>query len=125
MLRDRIFILVFLLCVHSLVLGLTTSLPDFDTVIKNGKIVDGTGNPWFRGDIGISGDKIVKIGRIPSEKGKTIFDLEDIQDKATFVDPHQYPEGIEYVLVNGKIVVDHGKITGKLPGRILYGPGKK
>jgi N-acyl-D-aspartate/D-glutamate deacylase len=54
-----------------------------------------------------------------------VFDYEDIQDKATFIDPHQYPEGIEYVIVNGEIVVDHGKITGKLPGRILYGPGKE
>jgi N-acyl-D-aspartate/D-glutamate deacylase len=53
-----------------------------------------------------------------------IFDLEHIQDKATFMNPHQYPEGIEYVLVNGEIVVDHGVITGKLPGRIIYGPGK-
>jgi N-acyl-D-amino-acid deacylase len=54
-----------------------------------------------------------------------IFDFEDIKDKATFMDPHQYPEGIEYVLVNGQVVVEHGKITGKLPGKILYGPGKK
>jgi N-acyl-D-aspartate/D-glutamate deacylase len=54
-----------------------------------------------------------------------IFDLDRIQDKATFMDPHQYPEGIEYVIVNGEIVVDHGKITGKLPGQILYGPGKE
>jgi N-acyl-D-aspartate/D-glutamate deacylase len=54
-----------------------------------------------------------------------IFDLNKIQDKATFTDPHQYPEGIDYVLVNGETVVDHGQITGKLPGRILYGPGKK
>ena len=54
-----------------------------------------------------------------------IFDPETIQDKATWDNPHQYPEGIDYVFVNGEIVVDHGKITGKLPGRIIYGPGKK
>jgi N-acyl-D-aspartate/D-glutamate deacylase len=53
-----------------------------------------------------------------------IFDFDKILDKATFMDPHQYCEGIEYVFVNGEIVVDHGKLTGKLPGRIIFGPGK-
>ncbi|MCP4725566.1 MAG: D-aminoacylase, partial [bacterium] len=54
-----------------------------------------------------------------------IFDYDRIQDKATFVDPHQYCEGIDYVMVNGEIVVDHGELTGKLPGKVIYGPGKK
>jgi len=53
-----------------------------------------------------------------------IFNPLTIKDKATFENSHQYPEGIDYVFVNGEIVVDHGKITGKLPGRIIYGPGK-
>jgi len=53
-----------------------------------------------------------------------IFDLNRIQDHATFANPHQYSEGIEYVMVNGHITVDHGKITGELPGRVIYGPGK-
>ncbi|MFC1564981.1 amidohydrolase family protein, partial [candidate division KSB1 bacterium] len=54
-----------------------------------------------------------------------IFDYDKIQDKATFIDPHQYCEGIDYVMVNGDIVVDHGELTGKLPGKVIYGPGKK
>jgi N-acyl-D-amino-acid deacylase len=53
-----------------------------------------------------------------------IFDPETIADKATFIDPHQYPVGIDYVLVNGTTVIDHGKHTEKLPGKVLYGPGK-
>jgi N-acyl-D-amino-acid deacylase len=40
-------------------------------------------------------------------------------DKATFADPHQYPEGIAYVIVNGEIVLDKGEHTGALPGRVL------
>jgi len=48
-----------------------------------------------------------------------IFDPLNIADKATFIDPHQYPVGIDYVIVNGTVVVDHGKHTGKLPGKIL------
>jgi len=53
-----------------------------------------------------------------------IFDHKTILDKATFIDPHQYPVGIDYVIVNGKIVIDHGKHTGELPGKVLYGPAK-
>ena len=48
-----------------------------------------------------------------------IFDPAKIRDAATFVQPHQYTEGVEYVLVNGEFVVDEGKITGRLPGKVL------
>lgn len=48
-----------------------------------------------------------------------VFDPETITDKATFSDPHQYPEGIRYVVVNGEVVVENGEHTGQLPGVIL------
>jgi N-acyl-D-aspartate/D-glutamate deacylase len=53
----------------------------------------------------------------------TIFNPETIVDHATYTNPHQYATGIEYVLVNGKIVLSHGEHTGARPGVILYGPG--
>src|SRR5439155_999882 len=46
----------------------------------------------------------------------TVFDLATIQDKATYEQPMQSPAGIEYVIVNGQLVVDHGKHTGAKPG---------
>ncbi len=49
----------------------------------------------------------------------TIFDPETVIDKATFTDPHQTAQGIEYVLVNGKLVIDKGKHTGEKSGSIL------
>jgi N-acyl-D-amino-acid deacylase len=52
-----------------------------------------------------------------------IFDFARIQDRATFQEPTLAPEGIDYVLVNGQVVIDQGKHTGAKPGRILYGPG--
>jgi N-acyl-D-amino-acid deacylase len=52
-----------------------------------------------------------------------IFDPKKISDKATYMNPHQYPVGIHYVIVNGCIVVEDGKHTGKLPGVVLRGPG--
>jgi N-acyl-D-amino-acid deacylase len=48
-----------------------------------------------------------------------IFDPETIIDRATWEDPHQYPVGIEYVIVNGEIVVKEGEHTGLLTGKIL------
>lgn len=48
-----------------------------------------------------------------------VFDFEEVIDKATYEDPHQFPEGIEHVLVNGEFVIRDGKGTGKLPGRVL------
>jgi len=48
-----------------------------------------------------------------------VFNPETVIDKATFTDPHQPPIGIEYVIVNGKLTVEHGKHTGALDGKVL------
>jgi N-acyl-D-aspartate/D-glutamate deacylase len=53
-----------------------------------------------------------------------VFDLDRLADLATYDAPTLYPEGIDYVLVNGTIVIDHGRHTGARPGRVLYGPGR-
>jgi dihydroorotase/N-acyl-D-amino-acid deacylase len=90
--RNKIFILVPLLFIHLFLSGSTASLPDFDIVIKNGRIVDGTGNPWYKGDIGISRDKIVEIGRISSDRGKTIIDASEKIVTPGFVDIHTHGE---------------------------------
>jgi N-acyl-D-amino-acid deacylase len=48
-----------------------------------------------------------------------VFDPDRVQAKATLEEPKQYPEGIDYVLVNGKPVIDNGTHTGALSGRAL------
>ena len=55
----------------------------------------------------------------------TIFDLDQLQDRATYDDPMAFPTGIEYVLVNGIVTIDHDKHTGAKAGKVLYGPGKQ
>jgi N-acyl-D-aspartate/D-glutamate deacylase len=53
----------------------------------------------------------------------TIFDPEKVEDRSTFRNPHQYPQGIEYVIINGQLVVDQGKHTGALAGKVLRSSG--
>jgi dihydroorotase/N-acyl-D-amino-acid deacylase len=52
-----------------------------------------------------------------------IFDPATVRDRATFDNPNQLSEGMEYVLVNGSPVIDQGKMTGSLPGKVLRGAG--
>jgi N-acyl-D-aspartate/D-glutamate deacylase len=48
-----------------------------------------------------------------------VFDPATVCDRATFEDPHRYPDGIPYVIVNGEVVVDAGKFNAVPAGRIL------
>ena len=52
-----------------------------------------------------------------------IFDPDNIRDLATYQNPNQLSRGMDYVLVNGTPVIDAGKMTGALPGKVLRGPG--
>ena len=62
-----------------------------------------------------------KWGTIDPDKmaDLVIFDPEKVQDKATFADSLQYSEGIDYVIVSGRIVLAEGQITGILPGKVI------
>jgi N-acyl-D-aspartate/D-glutamate deacylase len=52
-----------------------------------------------------------------------VFDPATVNARATFEKPNQYSEGMPYVVVNGVLVVDQGKITAAAPGKALRGPG--
>ena len=46
--------------------------PDYDLLIRNGKVIDGSGNPWFYGDVALKAARIVAVGRIAGEAKRTI-----------------------------------------------------
>jgi len=52
-----------------------------------------------------------------------VFDPETIRDLATFDNPNQLSQGMDYVLVNGVAVIEGRKMTGVLPGKVLRGAG--
>ena len=51
-----------------------------------------------------------------------VFDPQRIRDTATYENPNRFSVGMQYVIVNGVAVIDQGKMTGALPGRVLLGP---
>ena len=53
-----------------------------------------------------------------------IFDPEKVEDRATFINPHQYSAGFDFVLVNGRIAVDNGQLTQARGGAVLRGAGR-
>ena len=54
-----------------------------------------------------------------------VFDSNTVRDLADFEKPNQISQGMDYVLVNGVPVIDQGKMTGALPGKVLRGAGYK
>jgi dihydroorotase/N-acyl-D-amino-acid deacylase len=83
-------------------------------------------------------DAIRKFSALPAERMRladrgvlkagmwadvVVFDPATITDRATFENPNQLSVGMEYVLVNGVPVIDNGKATNALPGKVLRGPG--
>ncbi len=54
-----------------------------------------------------------------------VFDPATVRDLATYENPNQLSQGMQYVLVNGALVIDGGAMTGQLPGKVLRGPGYK
>lgn len=58
----------------------------YDVIIKNGKIIDGSGNPWASGDLAIRGDRIVKIGRLNSTSARRTIDAHNLVVAPGFID---------------------------------------
>ncbi|MGZ3832494.1 MAG: N-acyl-D-amino-acid deacylase family protein [Mucilaginibacter sp.] len=67
----------------------------FDIILKNGKIIDGTGNPWFYGDVGIIKNKIVSIGDLSKHKADRTIDATGLVIAPGFIDVHTHIEGDE------------------------------
>ena len=58
----------------------------YDVIIRNGRVVDGTGSPWFRGDVGIVGDRIAAVGHLAGATGATTVDAHDFVVAPGFID---------------------------------------
>ncbi len=66
--------------------------PSYDLIIRNGHVVDGTGNPWFAGDVGIRGDRIAGVGRLAGAKARREIDAQGLVVAPGFIDMHTHSD---------------------------------
>src|SRR5947209_19760578 len=94
----------------------------YDLVIRNGKIVDGSGNPWSVGDVAIRGERIVAVGRVPPAAAKREIDARGFVVAPGFIDMHSHSD---YVLLedgNAQSKVRQGVTTEVLGEGTSAGP---
>lgn len=73
-------------------LPLRVSGQDYDILIRNGRVVDGTGNPWFAADVAIDGDRIVRIGRLDGATARRVVDAAGMYVSPGFIDLHSHAD---------------------------------
>lgn len=68
--------------------------PAYDLVIVNGRVVDGTGNPWYRADVAVKDGRIARIGRVAASEARAVFDARNAVVAPGFIDVHTHVEGV-------------------------------
>lgn len=105
-----------------LTLALHASAADFDILIKNARVVDGMGNPWYRADVGVRDGKIAAIGRLPNTAADRVIDASNRVLAPGFIDVHTHIEGsVEKVPRGDNYILDGVTtlITGNCGGSRL------
>ena len=66
----------------------------FDLIVRNGNVVDGSGQLWFPGDVAVKGDEIVKVGRLEEDEmtAKRIIDARGLTVAPGFIDIHSHSD---------------------------------
>jgi N-acyl-D-aspartate/D-glutamate deacylase len=111
--------------------------PAYDVVIRNGRVVDGTGNPWYFGDVAVKGDRIVAVGRVPEGSAKRTIDATGLVVAPGFIDIHSHSDDLLLEDGHAQSKIRQGVTTdilgegdsagpskGKLPEQTLAARGK-
>ncbi len=81
-----------LLCLLTAPSDTPAAEPAYDLLIRNGRIVDGSGNPWYYGDVAVRGDRIVAVGRVPAGTAKREIDATGLVVAPGFIDMHSHSD---------------------------------
>src|SRR5262245_56533196 len=80
--------------------------PPYDLVIRGGRVVDGTGNPWFFGDVAIRGDRISAVGHVPRDAGaRREIEARGLVVAPGFIDIHSHSD---------ELLLEDGSAQGKV-----------
>jgi len=112
----KICSMALLVCVFLITINFTFAqkTEQYDLVVVNARIVDGTGNPWFRGAIAVKDGRIVKVGRVDSAAAKKTIDANNKIVAPGFIDVHSHVEDI-YTNPNAENFVRMG-VTSLITG---------
>ncbi|MGY8815719.1 MAG: hypothetical protein ACKVHQ_13550, partial [Gammaproteobacteria bacterium] len=83
--------------------GATVQAAEFDVLITGGRIVDGTGNPWYRGDVGIKDGRITAVGHIEAPKAQRVINAAGLVVSPGFIDLHTHTDLLGDGMANSKI----------------------
>ena len=125
-LRLRGFVWSLVLLVVTVWTNAAEVLPDgqrYDLIIRNGKIVDGTGNPWFYGDLGIKGDRIAAVGQVIGG-AKRIIDAIGLVVAPGFVDMHSHSDWVLLEDGNAQSKIRQGVTTEIIGESTSVAPAK-
>ena len=108
----RTLVLVLIAATGALAMRLSSQPPTYDLLIRNGRVLDGTGNPWLAADLGITGDRIVALGRLDNATAARTIDATGLTITPGFIDVHSHAStGLAGALKEGRQLIAQGLTT--------------
>src|SRR5439155_13728642 len=96
--------------------------PAYDVLLRNGKIVDGSGNPWYVGDVAVRAGRIVAVGRVPAGPAKREIDVKGLVVAPGFIDMHSHSDFVLLEDGDAQSKIRQGVTTEVLGEGLSAGP---